>query len=181
MIDLHDALDILRKTEIKRITEETDLHQCLNRILAEDIYSDVDMPPFNKSAMDGYACRKEDLHAPLKVKGTIHAGGSHDFQITPGTCVKIMTGAPVPAGADTVIMVEHTENIDENLIRFTQRETKANISIKGEDVCSGDLLLKTGTWVRPHHLASLASAGAYSFKVYRHPVIPDPFIGGPLF
>ena len=104
-------------------------HGILNRILAEDIISDTDLPPFNKSAMDGFACRRADLANILTIIETIPAGTQPKNVIVQNQCTKIMTGAVVPEGADCVIMVEDTEMIDKDKIRFTGEITKDNICL----------------------------------------------------
>lgn len=159
MLTFHEALDILNKIDFRLPSEKVNLTESWNRILCEEIFSDINMPPFDKSAMDGYACRKEDLSGPLRVLGTLYAGSSDAYTIEPNTCVKIMTGAPVPNGADTVIMIEHIKQVDKDHIQFTKTSTKSNICKLAEDVHSGDRLLNTGTLLLPHHLAVLASAG----------------------
>ncbi len=159
MLTFHEALKLLSEIDFRMPTARVKLIDSWNRILCEEVVSDIYMPPFDKSAMDGYACRKVDLSKGLKVIGTLYAGSSEKFIIAPGTCVKIMTGASVPAGADTVIMVEHTEQLDENNIRFTKSHSKSNICVLGEDVRKGDILLKRGTLLLPHHISVLASVG----------------------
>lgn len=140
-------------------------------VLAEDVFSDVNIPPFNKSAMDGYACKKEDLANPLEVLEVIAAGQSPRFSIGPGQCSKIMTGAEVPIGADTVIIVEHTEMLENNKIRFTGEKTNSNICLIGEDLQTGDLVLKAGAHLKAQHIAMLAAVGCISPTVYRQPKV----------
>jgi len=140
-------------------SEHIDIAAALNRILAEDVKSDIDMPPFNKAAMDGYACRREDLANELAIIETIPAGVPPKNVIGPNQCAKIMTGAMVPQGADCVIMVEFTENPSENKVRFTGKETDDNICAKAEDIKAGDIVLRKGTLIRSQHLATLAAVG----------------------
>lgn len=165
MITLYEALDIFKKIQFRLPLEEVKLTDTTHRILGEDIYSDVNIPPFDKSAMDGYACKHQDLTHTLKVIGTLYAGSKEKFEVTNGTCVKIMTGAPVPNGSDTVIMIEDTEDPGNNKIRFSGKSTKTNICKLGEDVMKNDLVLKTGTRLLPHHIAVLASVGKAIVKV----------------
>ena len=135
------------------------LRESLHRILAEDVVSDVDMPPFDKSAMDGYACRREDLGEELSIVETIPAGQAPAKAVAAGQCAKIMTGAMVPAGADCVVMVEHTANPTPETMRFTGEDTKDNICIKAEDVRAGDVVLRTGERITPARIATLAAVG----------------------
>ncbi len=109
MIRIEEAYKLVTGAVEPMDTESIDIKDSLHRVLAEDIISDVDMPPFDKSAMDGYACRKEDLDLPFIVIETIPAGKAPEKKVGKGECSAIMTGAPLPEGADCVIMVEHTQ------------------------------------------------------------------------
>jgi molybdopterin molybdotransferase len=141
------------------------------RMLAQDVFADADMPPFNKSAMDGYACRIEDLGKELSVLEIIPAGKSPIHKICIGECSKIMTGAQVPEDADTVFMVEYSEETASGKIRFTGDKSNANICLKGEDLKKGDQVLKSGIQIKPQHIAMLASVGCVTPEVYRTPKI----------
>ena len=171
MLDFHDALNILQNTDFRMPLEIIDIEDSYRRILCEEASSDIDMPPFDKSAMDGYACRKADIANKLEVIGTLYAGSSENYTVEPGTCVKIMTGAPIPKGADTVLMIEHTEQLSPNSIVFKGKSTKANICYRGEDVRTGDVLLKKGTLLEPHAMAILASAGYAKVSVSKLPQV----------
>jgi len=171
MITLDEALKIIKKIDFKMPFEEVVLTDAFQRILGEDVFSDINMPPFDKSAMDGYACRSEDLTHSMQVIGTIHAGSTETFTVEQGTCVKIMTGAPVPHGADTVIKFEDTEEDRNNTIRFKASATKNNICKLGEDIKAGELVLKSGTRLLPRHIAVLASVGNSKVKVSSQPKI----------
>ncbi|MFA6925941.1 MAG: hypothetical protein WCQ69_02950, partial [Bacteroidales bacterium] len=107
MIDFRDALKIVLESAVPTGPEEIALSGACDRILALDVFTPRDIPSFSKSAMDGYACRKEDLSNGMKVLEVIPAGHLPKHQIIPGTCSKIMTGAMVPEGADTILIVEH--------------------------------------------------------------------------
>lgn len=111
MIELKEALQIVRDSARLLGTERVELTDALGRILAEDITSDIDMPPFDKATVDGYACRRADLGNQLTVVETIPAGTVPVKTIGPNQCAKIMTGAAIPQGADCVIMVEQTERV----------------------------------------------------------------------
>jgi len=140
-----------------------------NRVLRQDVASDMDIPPFDKSAMDGYACRREDLGGELTVIETLPAGLQPKKTIGLGQCSKIMTGAVVPAGADCVIMVEYTEEAGEDKIRFTGSNTKNNICLRGEDGKKGNVVLRAGELIRAQHIAILASVGCTRPLVSRQP------------
>lgn len=151
--------------------EHVDLQSSLFRVLAEDVYSDIDMPPFDKSAMDGYACRREDLGTELEVIGLVAAGDSPTRALGPGQCMKIMTGAMIPEGADTVVMVEQTSETEQGRIRFTGKKTASNIAYMAEDIKKGDLVWAKGMQIYPQHIAIFASVGYVEPLVARKPVV----------
>jgi len=147
-------------------SEKVTLEKSLNRILAEDVISDVDMPPFNKTAVDGFACRKEDLANELEIIELIPAGQLPIKKVETNQCAKIMTGAMVPKGADTVIMVEHTKSLGEKKIRFIEENTSTNICYFAEDVKRGEAVLKKGVRIKPQDIAVMASVGYVNPLVY---------------
>lgn len=170
MITIKEASEIIKKTVKPSGCSKTDFSLSYGRILAEDIISDMDMPPFNKSAVDGYACRHDDISNPLKVVELIPAGIYPKKTVVPGTCSKIMTGAKVPDGADCVVMVEYTSE-ENGVMKFIGKETGPNIAIQGEDARKGQVLVKKGTLIEPRHIALMASAGCTSPLVYDLPSI----------
>ncbi len=180
------------------------LLEALGQVLAEDIVSDIDVPPRDNSAMDGYAVRADDTRGAsesspvsLKVIGEVAAGYESDREVTPGTAIRIMTGAPVPAGADAVVQFEDTdEGRPPRLVhrmgvesggRPSAREGKArvaeggevkvyklapvglNIREAGEDLKRGQLVFTKGTVIRPSEAGVLASLGYAQVPVYRRP------------
>lgn len=169
MLPFEKALKIVLGSVRQLGSERVDIAHAVNRILAEDVTSDTDMPPFNKSAMDGYACRREDLANELTIIETIQAGTSPRMAIESNQCAKIMTGAAVPQGADCVIMVEFTENPTANTVRFAGKQTANNICLKGEDVKAGEVVLQKGSRIRPQHIAVLASVGCTQPVVSKRP------------
>lgn len=171
MITFEEAYGIVMGSAVEPGLEHVSLEQCVGRVLAEDAIADMDMPPFNKSAVDGYACKKADLDGVLEVVEIIAAGMLPSTSIAQGQCSQIMTGAMVPDGADTVIMVEFTERIEENKIRFTGQKTATNICYLAEDVTSGQLILNKGTLLRPQEIAVLATFGIAEPMVYKRPVV----------
>uniref|UniRef100_UPI003217AAA1 molybdopterin molybdotransferase MoeA n=1 Tax=uncultured Draconibacterium sp. TaxID=1573823 RepID=UPI003217AAA1 len=152
-------------------TEEVALKDAFNRILQEDVLADMDMPPFHKSAMDGYACHVEDIGNELEVLEVLHAGMMPTKQVGKNQCSKIMTGAPVPSGCDCVFKVEDSENHGTNKILCTNQKTAKNICYQGEDYQKGDILLKKGTIVNVSQMAVLAGAGYTKVKVSALPKI----------
>lgn len=171
MIEFEKALNLVLGTSAVLPAENVALQQSQGRVLAEDVFSDTDMPPFNKSAVDGYACRREDLAGELEVIETIPAGYYPKKNVVTGTCSKIMTGSPVPEGADVVVMVEDTVETGQNRIRFAREKTGSNICFRAEDVKKGQLVLSKGTLIRPQEMAVMASVGCTNPFVYRKPVV----------
>lgn len=170
MISLEKALQILHGVPVKSKEEEVPIGQTLNRVLAQDIVSMINMPPFHKSAMDGYAFNSNDTSAKFQVVETIPAGAVPAKEIKNGQCAKIMTGAMVPGGADRVIKRELT--VEENgFMRITREENNRNICLKGEDVKVGDVVLNQGVRIRPSEVGVIASMGLSKIKVYRRPEV----------
>ncbi len=159
MLSFEKALDTVLSSARPLGVESVAIADAANRVLAEDVESDMDMPPFNKSAMDGYACRRADLPNELTVIETIPAGYTPTESVGPDQCAKIMTGGVVPQGADCVIMKEYIETPTENTIRFVGEKTKNNICLRGEDIKAGDVVLHKGALLKPQHIAVLASVG----------------------
>ncbi|MBK6345755.1 MAG: molybdopterin molybdotransferase MoeA [Bacteroidales bacterium] len=171
MITFEEALALVDNVDVKPVAVQAALDKVVGRVLAEDVFSDVDMPPFNKSAVDGYACRRSELPGPFTMLETIPAGVLPNRTVAQGQCSKIMTGAMVPEGADTVIMVEYTEILPDGRIRFLSEKTSSNIAWQAEDVKAGQMVLHQGTLLRPHHIAILAAIGCGEPLVYKLPVI----------
>lgn len=171
MITFEEAIAIIESQPLTGKTEQVDFLFSAGRILAEDVVSDVNMPPFHKSAMDGYACKMEDLPGPFRVIEEIPAGKMPLKTIESGTCSRIMTGAPLPEGANCVMMEEHTSRAESGEIIFTRATSKSNICRLGEDVKEGDVLIEAGTLIEPAHIAIMASAGATKIMVSTPPTL----------
>ncbi|OIP00296.1 MAG: hypothetical protein AUJ97_07940 [Bacteroidetes bacterium CG2_30_32_10] len=169
MISFENAINIILDKAFELTIEQIDIKNALNRIIATDVVSDIDMPPFDKSAMDGYACKYEDISNSLEVIEVIPAGKKPEHIINKGQCSKIMTGAMIPQGADCVLMVEQTQLIDDNKIRFIENKTNKNICLKSEDISKGDKLILKGTILKPQHIAILATTGYTKPFVYKQP------------
>jgi molybdopterin molybdotransferase len=161
--------------EIRPVTgnETVTLHGALGRILAEDVPSSIDVPSQTNSAMDGYALRAADLPpagaADFTVVGTAWAGRPFQGQVGPGECARIMTGAPVPAGADTVVIQEHVSRQGDRVCIGPGHRTGQNVRQAGEDIRAGDVALRIGVVLRPAHLGLLASVGVKNVTVRRRP------------
>lgn len=169
MISFEQALDIVMSTSFRTGTETISYTDALNRVLAGNINSDMDLPPFKKSSVDGFACRKTDLGNDLEILETVPAGNWPSKTIGCNQCSRIMTGAPVPDGADCVIMVEDTEMLPSGLVRFRSSFKKENIAYKGEDVRKGELVLRAGKMIRPQDIAVMASVGHIEITVSKMP------------
>jgi molybdopterin molybdotransferase len=170
MIHLDKAFEIVMSFAFLTGTESVSFSDSLGRILAEDIISDIDMPPFNKSTMDGFACRKEDINHELRLIETIPAGKVPGKKISVDQCSKIMTGASLPAGADYVFMVEDSKVMASGMIKCTAGPFKKdNIAWKGEDARKGEILLKTGKQIRPQDIAVMAAVGHSAVVVRKLP------------
>ncbi len=171
MIPHSEALDIVLSTKFRTKKEYVALTESLGRILAEDIFSNINMPPFNKSMMDGYACLKSDLENILIVDDIISAGDGNNYKVKKGHCLKVMTGAPLPAGAEFVVMVENVTELENNQIQINRISTSTNISPLGEDIKIGDKVLDKGTLLKPFHCAILATLGYDKVPVSEKPKI----------
>lgn len=158
-IKFGDAFEIVTGSARYIGSERVSINCALNRVLAEDVISDIDVPPFHKSTMDGYACRRADLANELTIIETTPAGYTPQKTLGTNQCAKIMTGGVVPDGADCVIMVEYTESTADSKIRFTGERTDNNICLKGEDAKKGDVVLQAGQIIKAQHIAVLASHG----------------------
>jgi len=186
MISVEEALEkILGYAEVLE-SEEKPILDCLGQVLAEDIYSTIDIPPLDNSAMDGFAVRAEDTHGAsesspryLAVIAELAAGSLPVEEVRAGTAIRIMTGAPLPQGADAVVQFEHTDEVARrasggNLSQIgilRQVEKGLNVRRKGEDIAKGALILKRGTLLRSAEIGILASLGHPRAKVIRRPVV----------
>src|SRR2546425_2864086 len=151
---------------------EVPILDALGLVLAENISADRDVPPFRNSAMDGYAVRSDDVAtapARLRVVGEIAAGGFPERAITKGEAMRIMTGAPMPEGADTVVRVEDTDNASD--VGTTTAATPKGISVRqaGEDLRKGEMILTAGTVLRAAEIGLLASVGRPKVSVRKRP------------
>jgi molybdopterin molybdotransferase len=179
--------ELARRTVIEHIqsaqpqpasTEQVSLLESQGRVLAEPIHADRDFPPFPRSTRDGYALRSAELArlpARLKCKGQVKAGSEFSGSVGAMECVEIMTGAPVPEGADAVVMVEYTSEKDGWVEVNRAVSSGENVVGRGSEARQGTLLLETGRRIRYGEIAMLASVGRTTVSVYRKPrvaVIP---------
>ena len=172
-ISLEEALKILNSNIENLDIEEVALLNGLNKVLAEDVYSKINNPPFNKSAMDGYALIPEDafINNKIKVIDKVYAGGNSNKIITKNTAIKIMTGAPIPKGANAVIKQEDVIIEDNNIIIRKEISENQNICLVGEDISKDDLLVGANKRLNYSDIGIIASSGIDKIKVYKKPKV----------
>jgi molybdopterin molybdotransferase len=183
-VSYEEALDILMQRAVAGSEVlEVPLAEASGHVLAEDVLSDIDMPRFDKAAMDGYAYRHGDTvgSTSLKVVATIAAGDRPGDSIGSGECARIMTGAPIPTGADTLVPIEETSYVDPAgqsvaedtaWVRFHAEPARgAHIAARGEDLRAGTVVLRTGHLIRHQSIAILASVGRTRVRVQAGPSI----------
>ena len=158
--------------------EEITLLEACNRVLAEDITATLDIPPFNRSTVDGYAVRAEDTFgadekkpAMLNICGTVNVGEPTKTAVAHGTAVEIVTGAPIPEGADAVVMIEHTERKDNDLHVYSAVAKDENIMKAGADIKKGEKVLKKGQLLGSREIGVLAALGMAKVNVYATPCV----------
>ena len=171
MITIEKAYDIVIQNAYSLDTEKIFFTDSLGHILAEDVRSDIEMPPFDKSAMDGYACRREDLGNMLEIIEIIPAGKTPEKEIRKNQCASIMTGAPIPKGADCVVQVELTKEDNNSFVKILEISKKNNISFRGEDVKVGVKVLDKGIKIEAQHIAVFAAVGYTNVLVYKQPKV----------
>jgi molybdopterin molybdotransferase len=177
MIDVEEAKRRILEESERLDVVEIDLDDAWARVLAEDVPADRDFPPTDRSAMDGFAVRWEDVREPgrtLDLAGEVRAGRPvGDLRVDPGSCVRIMTGSTVPPGADTVVMVELTsEDKSSGKVTFQGEPIRGqHIRVRGEDVRAGERILSRGAPIHAAEIAALASVGRTRVRVHRTPVV----------
>jgi molybdopterin molybdotransferase len=172
MIPLDEALRILDETlrDIKLPGETVPVSEALGRVLIADQTSRVDLPPFDKSAMDGYAVIADDERDEYRLLDTVVAGEMGTGQLSPGTTIKVMTGAPVPQGTARVIIIEDTES-DGDVVKVRRHSGSTNICLQGEDLRAGDTILAAGTSLTALDIGNLIAGGLTDVEVMRRPRI----------
>lgn len=159
-------------------TEELPLDDALGRVLAEDVISPIELPPFDRSAVDGYAIRAEDTfqareYSPVELEliGEITAGMESKKEVTNGKAVKLMTGNKIPKGANAVIEQEKVKREGNKIYVLRPVAPGQNVAFKGEDVRKGEVILKKGQVLRPQDLGLLKGIGVKTIKVKRKPKV----------
>jgi molybdenum cofactor synthesis domain-containing protein len=165
--------------------EEAVLLEAYNRVLSEDVVSALDIPPFSRSTMDGYAVKAEDTFgadenqpAILKVAGVVSVGEQPQVKVGKSEAVEIVTGAPIPDGADAVVMIEDTEREDSELHVFSPVTPNENIMKRGSDIKMGESVLKKGQLLGSSEIGVLAALGLTKVKVSKVPMVAVLSTGG---
>jgi len=176
VIPVAEAIRILTSAAVPAGTEEISLANGLNRVLAEDVTSDGDIPGFTRSVVDGYAVRAADttgagdaVPSMLRWTGSVPMGGVPDRAVAPGECLYVPTGAVLPPGADAVVMVEHAEQAKELVLLRRPVAAGENVLARGEDFPRGGMVLPKGRRLRPQDLGVLAASGKSCVRVFRQP------------
>ncbi len=158
--------------------EEVPLLEAHNRVLAEDITASFDIPPFNRSTVDGYAVKAEDTfgayeNKPVKLKicGTVNVGEKPKITVTSGKAAEIMTGAPMPEGADAVVMAEHTERKNSEIYVYTAVAKDENVMKAGADIKKGETVVKKGQRLGAREIGAIAALGKAKVKVHKVPQV----------
>lgn len=169
MPTFEEARKIILDCVVPLGVEKVEMLDAVGRVLAEDIQAPWDMPLWDNTAMDGYAVHSKDCGeaASLKLSGFLPAGGFMSHPMQAGTAVKILTGAPIPAGADAVVPFEQAEERDETVFLKGKVKPGDHIRFKGEDVKEGETILSAGTVLRPSEISMLASFGRLFIPVHR--------------
>jgi molybdopterin molybdotransferase len=169
MPTFEEARKIILDSVVPLGVEKVEMLDAVGRVLAEDIMAPWDMPLWDNTAMDGYAVHSKDCGeaATLKLSGFLPAGGFMSHPMEAGTAVKILTGAPIPAGADAVVPFEQAEERDETVFLKGKVKPGDHIRFKGEDVKEGETILPAGSVLRPSEISMLASFGRLFIPVRR--------------
>jgi len=177
MLKVNEAISLILAEITPLGVETVDISDSAGRVMAEDVITGRGNPPWDNSAMDGYALQSADVAgasegspAVLKVLYDLPAGGVPKGAVGPGEAVRIMTGAPTPKGADAVVMVERTRQGPDNTVEIlAPAKLGANIRKEGEDFAAGETVIRTGSLIRPAEILMLATIGRAEVKVYQRP------------
>ena len=174
MISISKALNIIKRETFSLKSETVNLQNTVGRVLAEDVNSDMDLPPFDRSQMDGFAVKNKDVkNAPVKLKiiGESAAGKGYDGELNSGEAVRIMTGARVPEGADAVQKVELTEEKDGFVTILEKTKSLQNINLSASEIKKDANIFSKGEIVTENMIAAIASFGYSKIAVYKKPKV----------
>ena len=176
-----EAIDIIQNLfneNLKPQSEEISVTEAYGRVLFEDVYSRMDFPPFDKALKDGFAILAEDSYGAseetpntLEVVDFLEAGSTTDKKVEKGKCIEISTGAAMPEGAESVVMVEYAEKLDGKVNILTTATPGQDVARKGSDIEEGKLILKKGDFLNPGKIGVLLSQGFDTIEVYKKPTV----------
>ncbi len=176
LISVEEAISIVESFQLKRETEKVDLENALARVVARDYEAEIDVPPFDRSTMDGYAVLAEDTFeadedspVKLKIKGRIGAGDFSALDVKRGEAIEIATGAPIPKGANAVVMEEYTSEDNGWVSIYKAVAPGENIMFAGADIMAGEMIVREGTILSPREIGVLSAVGISEVEVYRKP------------
>jgi molybdopterin molybdotransferase len=176
-VPLQEALSLMLATAVptERV-ERSAIRAAMDRVLAADVMSKVDVPPFDRAAMDGYAVVAEDTFGAgrsepkrLQCVATAYTGDTSFLSLTRGECIEIATGAPLPRGADAVVMVEETQKSETDVRIFTPVYPGQHVGRRGADIAAGEIILRTGSVINPSRIGAIAGAGILDVPVFAKP------------
>ena len=168
---VEEALELIYKNTQKKSIKILSIEEALGYVLAEDIVASHNLPPYNNSAMDGYAVKVSDALKCLKVEHTIFAGDNSNEELKDGYSIKIMTGAKIPKDTELIVPMEDTTECEGGVVMPENLKASRHIRLCGEDIKKDTLLLKDGTRLTGHQIAILASQGISHVKIYKKPKI----------
>lgn len=181
MISVSEAKALITNHIIPLEPVSINLEKAAGLVLASDIYAGLDLPPFKQSAMDGYAIRYQDKEQPLRLTGEMAAGTAHTFNLNHGETCRVFTGAPLPEGADSVVMQEKIILQDDTvMIRDQDLKVGSNVREKGSEIRSGELAIRKGNLLTPAAIGFLASLGITKVDVIPRPRISIVVTGNEL-
>jgi molybdopterin molybdotransferase len=170
MLSIAEALELVLANTDRKPATRVGAAEALGLSLAEDVASDIDSPPHDKAMVDGYAVQAADLasgSADLSILEEVTAGAEPTKTVARGSCTRIMTGAPLPAGADAVVMIERSQLLDAQHVRISDRvKARQNIMPRGDSMRAGEVVLRAGHEIRPAEIGLLAEIGRSEVSVY---------------
>ena len=179
LVSIEEAKKIIESNyKINRKTKKLSLVEALGKVVAKDYFSEIDVPGFDKATMDGYAVKAEDTFwadeknpVEMKIIGKVEAGEVPNFEIGKGEAAEISTGAPIPKGANAVVMVEYTEKKNGKLLVYKSVTPGENILGAGSDLMAGELLVRKGTVLTAREMGMLSAAGIKEVEVFEGPKV----------
>ena len=170
-VSVEKALELIYKNVTKTFIKILPIEQALGHVIAQDIVAKHNLPPFDNSAMDGYAIKISDAGKCVSVSHTIFAGDNSQEKLIASNAIKIMTGAKIPLGTQCIVPIEDTKVCENGIILPENLVISKHIRLCGEDINSGDIILKRGDRLDAHQITLLASQGISHLKVYKKPRI----------